>query len=218
MATGVVTSVDRALSSGGVTTLTAPTLEQRYSAVSRDRWEIGEASEVLFVAGGAGTLRVDDEEHDLGPETGAFLGPGESVEVESSNGGIDLVIVRAALAEPTGSRVVRYEDESAEDAGIGREFRLLACSSATTQFIGLIPPGRAKMHNHPYDEVAYLIEGEGALHWEDGTSVPIGPGSCIYFPRLVFHSVENLGGAEMRIMGVFTPAGSPADRVEVLDY
>jgi mannose-6-phosphate isomerase-like protein (cupin superfamily) len=218
MATGVVTSVDRALSSGSGTTLTAAALEQRYSTVSRDRWEIGDASEVLFVAGGAGTLRVDGEEHDLGRETGVFLGPGESVEVESANGRIDLVIVRAAPAEPAGSRVVRYEDEAAEDAGIGREFRLLACSSATTQFIGVIPPGRAKMHNHPYDEVAYLIEGEGILHWEDGTSVPIARGTCIYFPRLVFHSVENLGGAPMRIMGVFTPAGSPADRVEVLDY
>lgn len=218
MATGVVTSVEEARSSGSGTTLAAGVLEQRYSTVSRAGWEIGDASEVLFVAGGAGTLRVGGEEHELDPESGAFLGPGESVEVESSNGRLDLVIVRAAAAEPAGERVVRYADESAEDAGIGREFRLLACSSATTQFIGLIPPGRAKMHNHPYDEVAYLIEGEGFLHWHDGTSVPIAPGSCIYFPRLVFHSVENLGGTPMRIMGVFTPAGSPADRVEVLDY
>ncbi len=218
MATGAVTTVEQARAVAGGTTLAAAALEQRFSTVSRDRWEVGDASEALFVAGGAGTLRVDGEEHALVPETGAFLGPGETAEVEGSNGSIELVIVRAGPAEPAGSRVVRYEEESVEDAGIGREFRLLACSSATTQFIGVIPPGRAKMHNHPYDELAYLLEGDGVLHWQDGSSVPVGPGSCIHFPRLVFHSLENVGGTPMRIMGVFTPAGSPADRVAVLDY
>jgi mannose-6-phosphate isomerase-like protein (cupin superfamily) len=82
----------------------------------------------------------------------------------------------------------------------------------------VIPPGRAKMHNHPYDELAWLVEGGGHLHWHEGESELIGRGSQIFFPRLVFHSVENEGGAPMRIMGVFRPAGSPADRVAVLDY
>lgn len=218
MTTGAVTTIGEAVAAGSATTLAAAALEQRFSTVSRDRWDVGDASEALFVAGGAGTLRVGGEEHALVPETGAFLGPGETAEVEGSNGSIDLVVVRTPPAEPAGSRVVRYDEESAEDAGIGREFRLLACSSATTQFVGVIPPGRAKMHNHPYDELAFLLEGDGVLHWEDGSSVPVGPGSCIHFPRLVFHSLENVGGTPMRIMGVFTPAGSPADRVAVLDY
>jgi mannose-6-phosphate isomerase-like protein (cupin superfamily) len=74
------------------------------------------------------------------------------------------------------------------------------------------------MHNHPYDELAYVVEGEGVLHWEDGTSMPVAAGSCIYFPRLVFHSLENVGDPPIRIMGVFHPAGSPADRVAELDY
>ena len=67
------------------------------------------------------------------------------------------------------------------------------------------------MHNHPYDEVVYVVEGEGVLHWEDGTDVPVRAGSCIFFPRLVFHSLENTGTTELRIMGVIRPADSPAD-------
>ena len=63
----------------------------------------------------------------------------------------------------------RTPTQAARDAGIGREFRLLACSSRRRSSSGVVPPGRAKMHNHPYDEVAYVVEGEGVLHWEDGT-------------------------------------------------
>jgi mannose-6-phosphate isomerase-like protein (cupin superfamily) len=218
VAAGAVTTVDEALSAGGSRTFSAAALEQRVEDLDRARWDVGEGSEILFVAAGEGRLRVGDEEYVLAPETGAFLGPGESAEIESRDGRLRLVIARTQPAMPNGDRVVRYAEEESEEAGIGREFRLLACSSATTQFVGVIPPGRAKMHNHPYEEVSYLLEGEGVVHWEDGTSAPIHSGSCIHFPRLVFHSVENLGGAPMRIMGVFHPAGSPADRVAVLDY
>lgn len=218
MTPGAVTRTADAAASETGRTLTGDGLEQRFASIVRERWELGDASEVLFVVAGRGMLRVDGEEHALDPEAGAFLGPGETAEVESSNGRIDLIAVRAAPAAPAGPRVVRYSDESAEDAGIGREFRLLACSTAVTQFVGVIPPGRAKMHNHPYDELSYLVEGEGVLHWQDGTRAPVAAGSCIHFPRLVFHSLENILDTPMRIMGVFTPAGSPADRVAVLDY
>ena len=110
----------------------------------------------------------------LEAETGFFLAVGEEAEIEVVE---ELSLVRALAppAEPTTPRAVAYADEEARDAGIGREFRLLACSSETTQFVGIVPPGRALMHNHPYDEVAYIVEGEGVLHWEDGTDVP---GAC----------------------------------------
>ena len=198
--------------------LAAPALEQRILRVRRAELTPGEASEIVFVAAGEGTLRVDGHVHELEPETGAYVGPGESATLESPDGELDLVVVRAPSAELRSERVVSYRERLAEDAGIGREFRLLVESSEATQFIGVIPPGRAKMHNHPYDELAWLVEGEGVLHWHGGESMPVTRGSRIYFPRLVFHSLENTGSTPMRIMGVFHPAGSPADRVEVLDY
>ena len=201
------------------TTLAAPGLEQRVVCTDRVELEPGDRSEVIFVASGGGVLRAGGEEHALEPDTGAYVGPGETVTLEAADGGeLELVIVTTPAAELRSRRVVRYRDRESEDAGIGRWFRLLVESSETTQFVGTIPPGRAKMHNHPYDELAWLLEGKGQIHWHEGESVPLARGSQIFFPRLVFHSVENQGGAPMRIMGVFRPAGSPADRVAVLDY
>ena len=120
----------------------------------------GDRAETLFVTGGRGRLRVGADEYPLVPETGFFLAAGEEAELDVE-GELRLVRALAPPAEPTTARAVTFEDEVARDAGIGREFRLLACSSETTQFIGIVPPGRALMHNHPYDEVAYIVEQSG---------------------------------------------------------
>jgi mannose-6-phosphate isomerase-like protein (cupin superfamily) len=200
-------------------TLAAPGLDQRVLTTARlELSPPGDATEIVFVASGEGALRVGGEEHPVETETGVYVGPGEEAVLEAHGGELELVVVRTPAAELESERVVRYREQENEDAGIGRWFRLLTTTSETTQFMGVIPPGRAKMHNHPYDELAWLVEGEGQLHWHEGESEPIARGSRIFFPRLVFHSVENEGGAPMRIMGVFRPAGSPADRVAVLDY
>jgi len=224
MPAGAVTTVDEALAAGDgkAMTLVCSVLEQRVARLGpgeRRAKRLEGRSAVLFVTAGEGRIRIGDREHALAPETAVFLAVGDEVEAENTGADpLEIVTVLAPPAEQTGPRVVRYSEQEAETAGIGREFRLLACSSATTQFIGVIPPGRAKMHNHPYDELAYVVEGDGVLHWEDGASTPVKAGSCIYFPRLVFHSLENVGDRPIRIMGVFHPAGSPADRVAELDY
>jgi mannose-6-phosphate isomerase-like protein (cupin superfamily) len=199
-------------------TLAAPELQQHVMTTARLEIALSEASGIAFIASGEGVLRVGGEEHPVETETGIYVGAGEEAVLEASSGELELVLTRTPPAELRSERVVRYREQESEDAGIGRWFRLLTITSETTQFMGVIPPGRAKMHNHPYDELAWLVEGEGQLHWHEGESEPIARGSRIFFPRLVFHSVENQGGAPMRIMGVFRPAGSPADRVAVLDY
>ena len=38
-----------------------------------------------------------------------------------------------------------------------------AAAPRSTQFIGLVPPGRAPDHFHTYDEVIYVLDGEGTL-------------------------------------------------------
>jgi len=49
-----------------------------------------------------------------------------------------------------------------------REFRYLVTDEVgcrdLTQFFGVIAPGRAPDHSHVYDEVIYVLEGEGTLH------------------------------------------------------
>jgi mannose-6-phosphate isomerase-like protein (cupin superfamily) len=85
----------------------------------------------------------------------------------------------------------------------------LGCASVT-QFIGLVPPGRAPDHFHTYDEVIYVLDGEGFLEI-DGEQAPVTPGSCIHLPKRLVHCVANTGDTELRLLGVFRPAGSPAE-------
>jgi oxalate decarboxylase/phosphoglucose isomerase-like protein (cupin superfamily) len=50
--------------------------------------------------------------------------------------------------------------------------------------------------------------------WAGKTHTPIEPGSCVYLPKKQMHCVENTGAGELRLLGVFYPAGSPAVRYE----
>ena len=77
-----------------------------------------------------------------------------------------------------------------------------------------VDPGIAiPRHFHEYEEVLFILRGEGRM-WAGETNTLIGPGSCIYLPRGQVHCVENTGSGELRLLGVFYPAGSPAVRYE----
>ena len=95
----------------------------------------------------------------------------------------------------------------------GRQFVLgarpdVGCGSVT-QFIGLVPPGRAPDHFHTYDEVIYILEGEGALHI-DGESAPLraGPGASTC-PHAIVHCLENTGDTELAPARCLPSRGSP---------
>jgi mannose-6-phosphate isomerase-like protein (cupin superfamily) len=195
-------------------------LEQRvlrFVPGSSDGRETGERQEVLYVASGRGTLHVGDAPHELEPDTGAFLVPGDRYRVENPGPGeLVLVSVSAPCDDSRRSQVtVRYADRPVLPASPNREFRFLVNEDAgcldVTQFVGVIPPGCAPMHSHTYDEVVYVVEGEGVLHL-GGRDTPIGPGSCIHLPPLEEHCLENTGPAPMRVLGVFHPSGDPASR------
>jgi mannose-6-phosphate isomerase-like protein (cupin superfamily) len=112
--------------------------------------------------------------------------------------------------------LVRLADRKALPTG-DRWYRVLVddevgCTQAT-QFIGSIPPGRAPDHFHLYEEVLFILRGEGRM-WAGKSSTPISAGSCVYLPRKQSHCVENTGTDELRLLGVFYPAGSPAVRYD----
>ncbi|MGA3155581.1 MAG: cupin domain-containing protein [Streptosporangiaceae bacterium] len=114
--------------------------------------------------------------------------------------------------EPAGLLVNRLDDCAPEMTG-DRRFRVLfgpgrGCAAAT-QFVGEIPPGRARDHSHPYDEVVLVLQGSGLLHL--GPDVhDLGPGSCVHLPPGQRHCLENTGQATLVVLGVFHPGGSPA--------
>jgi quercetin dioxygenase-like cupin family protein len=110
---------------------------------------------------------------------------------------------------------VRYGERPPLKAGADREFRYLVNQDLgcldVTQFVGVIPPGRAPMHSHSYDEIVYVLDGEGTLHL-GGRETPLRPGSAMHLPPLVEHCLENTGKGSMRVLGVFHPSGDPASR------
>ena len=175
--------------------------------------------EILYTASGRGTLLVDGEPHELEPRTGAYVAAGESYEVENP-GPETLLLVSATApnengAPPAGRRTVRYDDQPSLPASGDREFRYLVTNEVgcrdLTQFFGVIAPGRAPDHSHVYDEVIYVLEGEGTLHI-DGEHEPVAAGTCIHLPPLREHSLENSGAGPMKVVAVFHPAGDPASR------
>jgi len=175
---------------------------------------------VFYVVSGQGSLETDSQRHDLEPEAGAYLRPGDHFVIDNP-GPEELVAVLVTTWPPDGRlavpdpRVVRYGDRPPLPAGKDREFRYLVHrdtgSPDVTQFIGTIPPGRAPDHSHVYDEVIYVLDGRGSLHVE-GRSFPIQAGSCLHLPPLLEHAVENAGDTPMRVLGVFHPSGDPASR------
>ena len=169
--------------------------------------------ELLYVLAGRGRVTVGGETHDLETSTAVFVARGTAWSVDQADGLCVLsVLVEDPLPAGATHAVIGTGERGAATAG--REFDLFAhpdngCASVT-QFVGHIPPGRAPDHFHLYDEVGYILAGEGAFHVGD-ESAPLRPGSCFHLPARLVHSLENFGPGEMQVLGVFRPAGSPAE-------
>jgi len=180
--------------------------------------------EVAYVVSGTGSLILDDSTHDLHPDLGVYLRAGESHQVINT-GNEDLVLVSVTAPPPdedldstTRKVTVDIADQPVIPAGKDREFKFVIDPEAgcreVTQFVGWIPPGRAPTHYHLYDEVMYILDGEGVLHLEGHPDTPITAGTCIHLPPPVEHCVENTGDRPLRVLGVFHPAGSAAEAYE----
>ena len=94
-----------------------------------------------------------------------------------------------------------------------RSFQILlgpenGCCRAT-MFVGVVPAGAAPWHFHQYDEIVYLLDGAATYH-QAGGSQSMTSDSAVRIPPRTVHINENVTDADMRVLGVFTPAGSPA--------
>jgi mannose-6-phosphate isomerase-like protein (cupin superfamily) len=172
--------------------------------------------EVLYVLSGSGRATIAGEPADLSRGTAVFVACGSSWRIDDADR-LELlsVLVRDPLPSDGSTHAVVAVDAVERGAATaGRQFRLLStpelgCRSVT-QFVGYIPVVRAPDHFHKYDEVVYVLEGEGKLHI-DGETAPLHAGSCVHLPAGIVHCLENVGPGEMRVLGVFRPAGSPAE-------
>ena len=200
----------------------SPRLEQRVVRYAPGRsLPRGEEDrdELLYVVSGAGTLELDGEPHPLEPESGLYVRAGETYAIENA-GPDELVIVSTTVPlehvnRPPRQVVVRFADRPELRADAKRTFRYLVNQDAgcldATQFVGIVEPCRAPDHSHSYDELGYIVEGEGFAH-VGGESIPLRAGSCFHLPPEQVHCIENTGPGVMRIQGVFHPSGDPASR------
>jgi mannose-6-phosphate isomerase-like protein (cupin superfamily) len=181
------------------------------------------------------TVFIDGWGHEIIPESGIYLRPGATLTVNNS-GPDSAVFISSQCPDPSASNfvnplttpssdsapperppLVRLSDRPALPTA-DRWYRVLVDddvgSAQVTQFIGSIPPGRAPDHFHHYEEVLFILRGQGRM-WAGESNTPITPGSCIYLPKGQIHCVENTGQGELRLLGVFYPAGSPSVRYDV---
>ncbi len=178
-----------------------------------------ERDELLYAVSGSGTLVLEGEPFDFEPEAGAYVRAGESYAIDNPGPG-ELLVVSTTVPADQGERpprevIVRFADRPELRADAKRTFRYLVNQDAgcvdATQFVGIVEPCRAPDHSHTYDEVGYIVEGEGFAHI-GGESMPLRPGSCFHLPPEQVHCIENTGSGVMRILGVFHPSGDPASR------
>ncbi len=181
-------------------------------------------------------LLIDGRSYQLLHDTGIYIRPGETFAID--NPGPDPVILISSQcpdpnrlptlvapitslapdsSSPKQRRTVRLSDRAPQSTA-DRWYRVLVDdeigSTQVTQFVGSIPPGRAPDHFHNYEEVLFILKGEGRM-WAGETNTSIAAGSCIYLPKGQVHCIENTGTAELRLLGVFYPAGSPSVRYDV---
>ena len=179
----------------------------------------GGAGELWYVAGGSGSFADDDRTLALTKGT-ALLVPPTGHAVTAGADGLEVVVV--VLPEddepPVAHVLVAHVDDSPEERTGDRTFRVLIGAhqgfGRATQFVGSIPPSRAPLHEHTYDEAVMVLEGTGAVHVDGGTH-ELAPGTCIYLPPGTKHCLENDGDTTLRVLGVFCPGGTPAAKREV---
>ncbi len=191
-----------------------------------------DSEDVMYVVSGEGEAEIGSERYHLRPGTGLFAPPGipyrihnpgpeplELVSVLSPQPGRPASVPPSPKARPIrpGGLAVHESEEQPLPAGEDRYFKLMidpryGCRYVT-QFIGFIEKSRAPMHVHTYEEVIYILGGRGIVHIADGDH-PMSTGTCIYLPPGTPHCLENTSEETLRLLGVFCPAGSPADRKE----
>jgi mannose-6-phosphate isomerase-like protein (cupin superfamily) len=179
-------------------------------------------------------LIIDDRSFTICPNTGIYIRPHQTFTVDNAHLN-PILVISSRCPDPDRAQefiaasVVSHPGIDAEKPFVclwdrapqstaNRWYRVLVDdeigSEQVTQFVGSIPPGRAPDHFHTYEEVLVILKGEGRM-WAGETNTPIGPGSCIYLPKGQVHCVENTGANELRLLGVFYPAGSPSVRYDV---
>jgi len=175
---------------------------------------------LLYVVEGSGTMRIAGDSSALSDGAAGLVLAGEEALLRADHDGLGVICMtvspEADRHAPLGAResIVWLDRAGSEKATGARSFQILFGphngSTRATLFAGYIPPGKAPWHYHLYDEIVWVPAGPGRLHTGE-TTEELGAGSAFRLRPRQVHIVENLSAdAEMTVIGVFTPAGSPS--------
>ena len=175
---------------------------------------------LLYVVSGEGHLTNREDSADLAEGSAALVLAGERAAVEAGTG--ELVLLQATIGPetdrhaPLGPRehVVGVDTASSSRATGARSFQVLFGphngSARATLFLGHLPPGRAPWHYHLYDEIVWVPFGPGRV-LRQGSNEALDRGAAFRLRPREVHIVENSSSdQELTVLGIFTPAGSPA--------
>ena len=182
------------------------------------------ADDVLYVIRGKGVLQssIRSDRHELRPGTAALVPVG--VAASLTNLTADQLEILSVLSPPPSEgsfpsvtrhaplTVVHEDHRDLLPAGEDRGFKLLIESPHVTQFVGFIGRSRAPLHAHTYEEAIHILEGDGVVHIGHARHEAIRPGTSIFLPPDTPHCLENRTDRTLKLLGVFSPPGSPAAR------
>jgi quercetin dioxygenase-like cupin family protein len=198
-----------------------------------------DADEVLYLIAGRGVFQAEGWSQNVQPGMALFAprgaehaltsaGPEPMVVVGAMSPPVDAARGIRALPSPRGpgkqgGRSIQersvvptmMSESTVAPTMMGeRSFRLLVnpevgCHSMT-QFTGIIPPGRAPLHAHPYEEATYVLSGSGRLWIGDQPFGDLRPGSMAFLPIGIRHTLENTAeDSLLKVLGAFSPPNSP---------
>jgi quercetin dioxygenase-like cupin family protein len=177
-------------------------------------------TQLLIYAGSGGIELEGASTEEVQPLSSAFASSGTGARLLAGSDGLEAVRAtlgaRVDLHAPMGAlaTVVSLDNIEPGKATGSRAFQILHGphngSTRGTAFVGYVPPGKAPWHYHLYDEVLWILRGTGRVHIGD-TVEELTAGSAFRLHAREVHIVENTDPiAELAILGIFTPAGSPS--------
>ena len=180
----------------------------------------------LYILDGEGEFTFTEKEVSVKEGSAAMVLAGESVKLSTTRTLSAVVIYVPGPVTPWAKRLVKDVDISKrivftrlgaadkQAASSDREFEVLfdknQASRGATMFVGFIPTSGAPEHYHLYDEICMIVNGRGGLQTGDHPLQELKKGSAFHVAPRYLHAIHNPNPADVWILGVFRPEGSPS--------
>lgn len=104
------------------------------------------------------------------------------------------------------ARVWGEDDPSVNWAGAFAVYGGHGATASSTIVYEIEPGRRLGWHTDATEETQYIIAGTGTLFLEDGSKLPVGPGSVFVLPTPMRHDLANTGKETLRAVAFFAAA------------